>query len=177
VTPTGTPGRVALSTVLLLLAIGVQFAALARLRLPGATPDLVLLVALALALAYGPAAGMAIGFGAGLALDLAPPADHPVGQWAMVLCLVGYLAGLVREDAGESVLIAIVVVAFCAAVANVLYAGVGGLLGDPRITWSGLVGSLPAVVLYDILLTPFVVPAIGRLAARRRPAATPWRLT
>jgi rod shape-determining protein MreD len=173
--PAGTAGRAAMSTTLVLLAIGVQFALLAPLRLPGASPDLVLLVALALALTYGPAAGLAIGFGAGLALDLAPPADHPVGQWAMVLCLVGYLAGLAGEDTAQSVLIAVAVVAFCAFAANLLFAGVGGLLGDPRVTWSGLVGSLPAAVLYDILLTPFVVPAIGRLARRRAPAAAPWR--
>jgi hypothetical protein len=70
------------------------------------------------------------------------------------------------------VLIAVVVVAFCAFAANLLFAGVGGLLGDPRVTWPGLVRSLPAAVFYDVLLTPF-----GRLARRRAPAATPWRPT
>lgn len=174
--PPGAAMRVALSAALLVLAVGAQFAVLAPIRLPGATPDLVLLVALALALEYGPAAGMVIGFAAGLALDLAPPADHPVGQWAMVLCVVGYVAGLAREDAAEWVIVAIGVVAFCAAAANVLYAGVGGLLGDPRVTWSGLISAIPVAVLYDVLLTPFVVPGIGVLARRREPAAPSWRL-
>ncbi len=109
-------------------------------------------------------------------LDLAPPADHPVGQWAMVLCLVGYLAGLARDDAAESVLMAIVAVAFCATAANLLYAGVGGLLGDARVSWSGLAGTLPAAVLYDVLLAPFLVPGIGVLARRLEPAAKSWRL-
>jgi rod shape-determining protein MreD len=171
----GTPARVALSTALLVVAIGIQFSVLAPMRLPAATPDLVLLVALALALAYGPAAGVVIGFGAGLALDLAPPADHPVGQWAMVLCVVGYLAGLAREDAAQSVIVAIGAVAFCAAAANLLYAGVGGLIGDPRVTWSGLAGSLPAAVLYDVLLTPFIVPGIAALTRTREPTPAPWR--
>ena len=36
---------------------------------------------------------------AGLATDLVPPADHEVGRWALVLTLVGYLAGLGRRRA------------------------------------------------------------------------------
>lgn len=174
--PAGTVLRAGLSTALLVVALGVQFSVLAPVRLPGATPDLVLLVALALALAYGPMAGVVVGFAAGLTLDLAPPADHPVGQWAMVLCFVGYLAGLARDDAAQSVVFAVVAVAFCAAAANLLYAGVGALLGDPRISWSGLADSLPAAVLYDVLLTPFLIPGIGLLARRLEPATTSLRL-
>ncbi len=34
----------------------------------------------------------------GLLLDLAPPADHVAGRWALALLLAGYVAGRVRQD-------------------------------------------------------------------------------
>jgi len=86
--------RAALSAGLLLVAILVQLTLFDNLRLPGgAGPDLVLVVVVALALTGGPMEGVLGGFCAGLALDVAPPATHLVGQYALVFCLVGYAAG------------------------------------------------------------------------------------
>lgn len=68
--------RILLSATLIVVALVVQVSVLARLQLPGAVPDLVLLTVVALALAYGPVSGSLIGFTAGLLADLAPPADH-----------------------------------------------------------------------------------------------------
>ena len=34
----------------------------------------------------------------GSPLDLAPPADHIAGRWALALVLVGYVAGRVRQE-------------------------------------------------------------------------------
>ena len=88
--------RVAFSAALLLLAILIQLTVLGNVRLPGgAGPDLVLVVVVALALTGGPVEGMLGGFCAGLALDVAPPATHLVGQYALVFC-----AGRVRHRAG-----------------------------------------------------------------------------
>ena len=36
--------------------------------------------------------GMLAGFAGGLALDIAPPAAHYAGEYALVFCLVGYAA-------------------------------------------------------------------------------------
>jgi len=88
--------RVLLAAALVLAALAVQVAMLSRLPLPGATPDLVLLVVVALALAHGSTFGLMTGFLAGLATDLVPPAEHEVGRWAFVLTVLGYLAGLAR---------------------------------------------------------------------------------
>ncbi|CAM5330973.1 hypothetical protein SPURM210S_05625 [Streptomyces purpurascens] len=57
----------------------IQVSVLARLHLPGAVPDLMLLTVLGLALVYGHMGGALVGFGAGLLADLAPPADHAAG--------------------------------------------------------------------------------------------------
>src|SRR5919108_5983686 len=93
--------RTLLSSTLVAVGLVVQVSVLARLQLPGAVPDLLLLTVLGLALVYGHVGGALIGFGAGLLADLAPPADHAAGRYALVLCVIGYLAGLVKPDNGQ----------------------------------------------------------------------------
>jgi rod shape-determining protein MreD len=163
------PGRVLFAAMLLVFALAVQLTVLARLPLPGATPDLVLLAVVSLALANGPGFGLVAGFASGLASDLVPPADHAVGRWALVLTLVGYCAGLARGETRRSAFVPLFVVAVSAAASVLLYAALGALLGDPHVTWSAVSGVLPTAVLYDVVLSAFVVPAVLRLADRFEP--------
>ncbi|MDJ1130375.1 rod shape-determining protein MreD [Streptomyces iconiensis] len=160
--------RILLSASLVVVALIVQVTVLARLQLPGAVPDLLLLVVLGLALVYGHTAGALIGFFAGLLADIAPPADHAVGRYALVLCLVGYAAGLTRPDNGQhrSATVPMLVVASAAISSTLLYAGVGALVGDTAARQVGLTGLLLTATLYDLLLAPFTVPVIMALARR-----------
>jgi rod shape-determining protein MreD len=83
--------RAVLSALLVAAALVLQLTVVNRLALPGGgTPDLVLLVVVALGLAGGPVAGALTGFCAGLSLDIAPPASQLIGQYALVFCVVGY---------------------------------------------------------------------------------------
>src|SRR5687768_17033845 len=127
--------RAAVAVLLVVVALALQVTLLSRLPLPGATPDLVLLVVVGLALAEGPTVGLATGFGAGLAADLVPPADHEVGRWAFVLTLLGYLAGLAQAETRRSAFVPIAVVAATALGSVLLYAGLGALMDDPNVTW------------------------------------------
>ncbi|MGA4848840.1 rod shape-determining protein MreD [Streptomyces sp. G5(2025)] len=160
--------RILLSTTLVVVALVIQVSVLARLQLPGAVPDLVLLTVLGLALVYGHVGGALIGFGAGLLSDLAPPADHAAGRYALVLCVVGYLAGLAKPESGRlrSATGPLFVVVGAAVGSTLLYAGVGALVGDTAARHVGLVGLLFTAVLYDLLLAPFTVPLIIALARR-----------
>ncbi|GJF28482.1 hypothetical protein KNE206_11820 [Kitasatospora sp. NE20-6] len=160
--------RILLSAVLLLLGLVIQVSVLGRLQLPGATPDLLMLVVVGLALVHGPAGGCLAGFAAGLLADLAPPSDHAVGRFALVLCLVGYAAGLLRPEGGRqrSAVSALLVVACAAVVSTGLYASVGALVGDTAARHVGLGGLVFSALLYDVLLAPFVVPAVMLLARR-----------
>jgi rod shape-determining protein MreD len=162
-------GRVVLAVLLLVAALAVQVTVLARLPLPGATPDLVLLAVVSLALAHGPGFGLVAGFAAGLASDLVPPADHAVGRWALVLTVVGYFAGLAQGETRRSAFVPLFVVAVSAAASVLLYAGLGALIDDPHITWPAVTEILPTAVLYDVVLSAFVVPAVLRLADRFEP--------
>ncbi|MFJ4961203.1 hypothetical protein EES43_08905 [Streptomyces sp. ADI96-02] len=160
--------RTLLSIALVVVALVVQVSVLARLQLPGAVPDLLLLTVVALALVYGHVSGAFIGFGAGLLADLAPPADHAAGRYALVLCLVGYVAGLARPENGrlKSAFAPMAVVVGAAIGSTLLYAGVGALVGDTAARHVGLTGLLFTAVVYDLLLAPFTVPLIMALAKR-----------
>ncbi|ARP70214.1 rod shape-determining protein MreD [Streptomyces pluripotens] len=160
--------RILLSTALVVVALVIQVSVLARLHLPGAVPDLLLLTVLGLAMVYGHVGGALIGFGAGLLADLAPPADHAAGRYALVLCVTGYFAGLVKPENGrlKSATGPMTVVVAAAVGSTLLYAGVGALVGDTAARHVGLPSLLFSAALYDLLLAPFVVPAIMWLARR-----------
>ncbi|MFJ4780681.1 rod shape-determining protein MreD [Streptomyces sp. NPDC088762] len=160
--------RILLSATLVVVALVVQVTILGRLQLPGAVPDLLLLTVVALALVYGPVSGVLIGFAAGLLADLAPPADHAAGRYALVLCVIGYVAGLVRPDNGRfrSAWGPMLTVVAAAIGSTLLYAGVGALVGDTAARHVGLLGLLFTATLYDLLLAPFTVPFIMALARR-----------
>ena len=162
--------RLLLSVAAVLTALVLQSTVLARLPLPGGAPDLLLVLVVAFALAEGPRSGTLTGFAAGLLADLG--ADHELGRTALVLALVGYGAGLVRDDpsygaSGErSTLVPFVVVGLSAAAAVTVYAVEGLLLGDARITGGAWLSALLGTVPYCVLLTPFVVPVVGALVRR-----------
>ena len=162
------------------LAVIAQVTIVGRITFPGGTgPDLVLLAVAALALAGGPLLGSLIGFCAGLALDVAPPGSHYVGQDALVFCLIGYLCGLVAEtpasegvpEQGHTALFEIVVTAVGAACGEAVMALLGVMLSDPRVTWPAIKHVLPVAAGYDVVLAPFALyaaAAILRLAGRPR---------
>ena len=162
--------RILLSTPWSSSPWSIQVSVLARLHLPGAVPDLLLLTVLGLALVYGHVGGALIGFGAGLLADLAPPADHAAGRYALVLCVIGYLAGLAKPENGrlKSATGPMAVVVAAAIGSTLLYAGVGALVGDTAARHVGLASLLFTAALYDLLLAPVhrarVIMALARRA-------------
>ena len=157
-----TSSRVFFAGLAVVTALLLQTSVVTRLPLPGGGPELVLLVVVALALAQGPATGLAVGFGAGLLADSL--SDHPLGLLALAFCLAGYLVGVARDEIGVSIVPILFLVAASAAGTTFVYAGLGVLLGDPRYSWSAVAGTVPATVLYSVLLAPFVVPPIAALS-------------
>lgn len=132
-----------------------------------------------LGLVFGPSGGCLTGFAAGLLADLAPPSDHAIGRYALVLCLIGYAAGLLRAEPGRprSVLVPLLVVAGAAIVSTLLYAAVGALVGDTAARHVGLPSLMGTALLYDLLLAPFVVPAVMLLARWADPSGPGGEVT
>jgi rod shape-determining protein MreD len=162
--------RALLAVAVIGTALVLQAALVDRLPLPGGWPDLPLVCAVAFALAGGPTYGAVLGFLTGLAADVLPPADHTLGRLALAYAVVGYVAGLVEDVEERSVVTTVIVVAFASAVAVVVFAGVGALIGDPRVTGTAVVRSLTATVIYDVVLAPFVVPLVAAAVRRVEPA-------
>ena len=157
--------RLAVVVLSLLTALLLQGTVLARLSFLRSKPDLVLVVVVCFALADGPAVGMGAGFGAGLVADLL--GTHTLGLLALVLCIVGYAAGVIRSYFDRlATFTPMLVVGGLTAAAVLVYAGLGALLGDPRITPEPVVRSLLLTSLYDVVLTPFVFGAVTALRSR-----------
>lgn len=152
-------GAVSLVTVLLL-----QVTVVTRLPVPGAPPDLVLLLVVAFALAEGPLAGMITGFVAGLLADTL--ADHQLGRLALAYAIVGYVTGLLQDDTERSTLQPFGAVALGGLIALMAFTVEGALLGDPRVGLHAVLRAAVSSVPYDVLLTPFIVPIVGALVRR-----------
>lgn len=150
---------------ILMVAVVLQSAVLARLQLPGPTPDLVLLVVIGVALALGANAGALTGFAAGLVLALAPPASGPLGLSAVILAAVGYVVG--SRAAGER--LAWAEVAGLAGAAGAATAA--GSLAMAAVWGAGWPGAVPALLIvalqaaYCAALAIVVAPAVSTLVA------------
>ena len=167
--------RALLVAAVLLAATVLQVTVFPEVAYDGVVPNLVLLVVVAAALTRGPEFAMVLGFCGGLLLDLAPPADHVAGRWALALVVAGYLAGRVRQDAGQSALSAVVTVAATSFVATSIFALSGLLLQDESVTVSAALWVIPVNVAYDVLLTPFVLPLMMKLFRRTQPHEVAYR--
>jgi rod shape-determining protein MreD len=161
--------RALVLTLVITFAVVLQVTLFPHIAYAGVVPNLALLVVVAAALVRGPEFAAVIGFLSGLAIDLAPPADHVAGRWALALVLVGYLAGRVRQDARTSALAAVVTVAAASFVGTSVFALSGMLLSDPAMTATEALAVIPTSVVYDVLLTPFVLPVMMRLFRRLEP--------
>jgi rod shape-determining protein MreD len=164
--------RLITAVAVLAAALVLQVTVLSRLPLPGATPDLVLVVVVALAIAYGPTFGTIAGFAVGLAADLVPPADLAVGRWALVLGLVGYVAGLASTRMRCSAFLPMLMVAGAAVVSVVGYAATGVLAGETGASWRVVNRLIPTAVLYALVLSPIVVSPVLAVVRRLEPDPT-----
>jgi len=152
-------------------ALVLQVTLFSHLAWDGVVPNLCLLVVVGAALVRGPAFAATLGFVAGLLLDLAPPADHVAGRWALALVVVGYVAGLMRQDTRPTATTVILTVAAASFIGTSVYALSGVVLGDAVAGSGDLVRIVLVALLWDVLLTPLVLPGVMRLFTRLEPAS------
>lgn len=156
-----------LAGLLLAAALMLQVSVLPFLAWHGVVSNLVLLVVVASALTYGSEFAMLLGFAGGVLLDLAPPADHVAGRWAIALVAVGYLAGYVRSTRQGPLALAGVVLA-SSFVGTSIFALTGVLLRDPALGVGELLGGVLQSMAGDLLLAPLVLlPAMAVLNRTR----------
>ena len=143
-----------LTVALVVTAVLLQITVLPWLHLPGAVPDVVCVTVAALGYVAGPVRGATAGF---------PPADGLLGLTAVVLVVVGYLAGLAGGDQDRPAVLVVLLIGALAGGAVLLQALVGGVVTDPRVSWDRVPGLVLSQVAYAVVLAAFVVPLVGRL--------------
>ncbi|HEU5421017.1 MAG TPA: rod shape-determining protein MreD [Streptosporangiaceae bacterium] len=168
--------KIVLSVVAVAVALVVQLTYLNGLHLPGGgVADLVLVMTAALGLAGGPVPGAVTGFVAGLGLDLAPPGSGIVGIYALVLCIVGWTCGRFRGTVARSALVPMLIAAGAGAAGEILIAGLGMALQPAQVSWASVRQVLPSAIMYDVVISPFVLYLIlltrAWLAGARAPSA------
>ncbi|MDP4013726.1 MAG: rod shape-determining protein MreD [Candidatus Nanopelagicales bacterium] len=172
-TPAG--WRILLATTAVLVAALVQTVVLSRLPLPGAVPDLTLVVLVGLAMAAGSSFGAYSGFGAGLLLDVLPPAAGTLGVTALALTLVGWLAGRVRDPRGLAPAETAALVAGLSVLAVTIESGLAWLMGHGIGSFGYWALTLVTGAVYSVLLGVAVIPAITATFRRLTPAGAPRR--
>jgi len=149
-----------------LLAVVLQASVLPEVAVMGVVPDLVLLVVVAAGLARGPEHAAALGLAAGLLLDLAPPADHVAGRWALALVVVGWVAGRVRQGTRPTPTTVLLTVAACSFVGTSLFALTGLVLQDGAPSVTAMLPVVLVALAWDVVLTPVVLPPLLALLGR-----------
>jgi rod shape-determining protein MreD len=156
--------RFLLGAASVVTALLLQLTVIGRLPVPGAAPDLLLVLVIAFALAEGPMSGLVTGFVAGLLADCL--SAHELGRLALAYGLAGYVTGMLQDDTERSTLQPFGAVAFGALTALTAFSLEGVLLGDPRVTLHPVLRAAISTVPYDVVLTPFVVPLVAGLVRR-----------
>lgn len=164
-----TPLRTLVASALVSLALVLQVSLFPHFAWQGVVPNLCLLVVVAAALTRGPQTAVLLGFLAGVALDLAPPADHVAGRWALALVVVGYVAGRVRQDVKPTAVAVVGTVAASSFIGTSVFAITGLILQDPVLGVGQLLQVIVVAVVWDVLLTPFVLPPVMTLFNRLQP--------
>lgn len=164
-----TPLRWLIALAAVTLALVLQVTWFSHLSWQGVVPNLCLLVVVAASLTLDAPFALLLGFAAGLALDLAPPADHVAGRWALALTVAAFLAARVRQDVKPTAVTVVATVAAASFVATSLFALTGVLLSDPVMSIGTLLEVVLVGVVWDVLLTPLVLPPLMRLFGRLDP--------
>ena len=150
------------------VALVLQVSVFPHVAVQGVVPDLVLLVVVGAALVHGSELGLVVGFGAGLLLDLAPPADHVAGRWALALMVVGYVAG--RLTTGRTrPMQRLGVAAASSFVGTSVFALTGLLLRDPAVGVGELLRVEVVSLAWDVGLALVVLPLVIGLFTRVEP--------
>jgi rod shape-determining protein MreD len=140
----------------LLLFLVVELTVLDRLRVFGAGPDIMLLLAVMAGIEGGPRVGALFGFAAGITLDLF--LETPMGLSALVFCLVGYAVGNIQGGVLRAAWWIPIVTTFVASVAGVLlYALVATVVGQPHLVTTHLFVVAAVVGVFNALVSPFAL--------------------
>ncbi|MEY2778301.1 MAG: rod shape-determining protein MreD [Actinomycetota bacterium] len=156
--------------VTVLIGIVFQPTLLARLSLPGATPDLVLVIVCCWAITKGPAVGAIAGFIAGLFLDVVPPGNNLIGVASIFLALIGYAIGIAGSGPSRSV-VRPLLISGIGATTFFLFRTIWALISGSDITLYNFSVNFITQGIYAAALAIFIYPGITFLDRKLGPVS------
>jgi rod shape-determining protein MreD len=164
------------SAIALAVAAVAQVAIAPHMAVFGVVPNFILLVVVTLALVEGPVAGCWAGFAGGILFDLA--GDSVVGPSALVLCIIGYAAGMLQANMfAEGWLLPVTVVAVASLFAEVAYGLIMVILDEGTPFWFALGRLMLPAALYNTALAVLAYPFLARLLRQERVVKSFQRLS
>ncbi|KAF0207434.1 MAG: rod shape-determining protein [Actinobacteria bacterium] len=143
------------------IAVLLQVAVAPHIALLGVVPSFPLLVVITLAFFDGAAPGAVAGFACGLMLDLL--GSGPIGAWALVLSVVGYMTGMLEANVfAEGWLLPVTVALIAGLVAEFSYLVVMLVLGLEINFWSTLWQVVLPGGVYNSVLALLLYPWLAR---------------
>jgi rod shape-determining protein MreD len=159
--------RAILLAVIVLSALLLQTTVFADVRLWGARPELMYLLAIGFGFLEGPASGAAAGFAGGMAQDFL--LNQPKGITALTLTLLGYAVGMLRQYVvTPSPVFPVFLVGGGTFVGVLFYGIVSFLLGQLDTTWGYTIRVAALSAVYNAILTPLLFPILRRAAEGSR---------
>lgn len=159
--------------MVILVAAVLQVAIAPHVAIGRVVPNVLLLVVITLAFFEGSEAGLYGGFATGLLLDLL--GTGPVGVWALVLAVTGYVSGLVAQNVfAEGWLLPVTVAAVACLLAEGAYALMLVVLGTEGASAAALWNKVLPGAVYNAVLALLVYPWLAR-SLRREPRLTELR--
>jgi rod shape-determining protein MreD len=160
--------RAAINGFFLFLIFIFQEAAIAKIKFPITGYSFYLSVLLGLMALEDKYGAIILGFIGGLILDLSPTVDSPMGKWAFVLTLVGYIFSTNRDSIGDFTAGPVAFILFISigsALTLLAFLGLGVVLGENN----GTVGHNLIAVLgnsfWSLLFAPVLLPGLTKYRA------------
>lgn len=160
-------------SLVVVVCIVFQIVVVGRFQLARIYPDITILGAVAAGLVGGPQRGAVIGFCIGLGFD--PVLTTPFGFTALVLCLVGFGAGVAEEtiNAHSRAGLAVFCLA-CSAAGVVVHAVVGELFGLRTLENANLGRIIGIVAVVNGILAPVAIIAMEWAESETGTARASW---
>ncbi|MDO8963046.1 MAG: rod shape-determining protein MreD [Coriobacteriia bacterium] len=157
--------RILPTAIALIAAAILQIAVAPYMSIFGVVPNVIFLVVVTLALVEGPVAGCTAGFVGGLLFDLL--GNSVVGPYALVFCVVGYVAGLLQANMfAEGWLLPVTVVGLAGLGAEITHGVILSVLPAGAPFWGTMWRVMLPGALYNTALAVLVYPWLARLLRR-----------
>lgn len=154
------------TAVIFLIVYALELMIVDQVHLPFGGFSLFLIFVLSWAALSSPEIAAVCGFFGGVLLDLAPSSNGPIGQWALVLAVVGFGIAFLRygdDSLRGSPLSLVIFVAGAVVISVCIYVLFNSLLGLEIGNMRQLIKTILGNGLWTLAIAPFVLPVASRL--------------